>query len=119
MSDEKQDEISTHEEFEEAIAYAATVEQDTADVAGVEIAESPDDTMSDVLADWWRRVKVGDLGSLPIIIGLLILFALFYWLEPLFFSPRNFVNLLLQMAGVTTIAIGVGSSSACRKATAG
>ena len=79
----------------------------TADVAGVAIAESPDETFGDVLADWWRRVKVGDLGSLPIIFGLLILFALFYWLEPLFFSPRNFVNLLLQMAGVTTIAIGV------------
>jgi D-xylose transport system permease protein len=107
MSEENKEDVTTHEEFEEAIAYAATVEQDTADVAGVVIAESPDETFSDVLADWWRRVKVGDLGSLPIIIGLILIGLIFYILEPLFFSPRNFVNLLLQMAGVTTIAIGV------------
>lgn len=107
MSEEKNEEITTHEEFQEAVEYAASVEQDTADVAGVVIAETPDDSLSDILADWWRRVKVGDLGSLPIIIGLLIIALIFGAIQPLFFSPRNFVNLLLQMAGVTTIAIGV------------
>jgi D-xylose transport system permease protein len=107
MSEQNNDEISTREEFEEAVAYAATVNQETADVAGVVIAESPDETMGDVLADWWRRVKVGDLGSLPIIVGLMIIAVIFYIAEPLFFSPRNFVNLLLQMAGITTIAIGI------------
>ncbi len=107
MSEETQKDVVTQEEIQETVAYAASVEQDTADVAGVIIAESPDETIGDVLADWWRRVKVGDLGSLPIIIGLLIIGLIFYILEPLFFSPRNFVNLLLQMAGITTIAIGV------------
>lgn len=106
MSQQSKEEI-TQEDIREAVNYAASVEQDTADVAGVIIAESPDETISDVLADWWRRVKVGDLGSLPIIVGLLLIGVIFYVLEPLFFSPRNFVNLLLQMAGVTTIAIGV------------
>jgi len=107
MSEKQQEEISTPDEFKEALAYAATVEQETAPVAGVVNAETPDETMSDVLADWWRRVKVGDLGSLPIIVGLLIIAIIFYTQEPLFFSPRNFVNLLLQMAGIVTIAIGV------------
>ena len=107
MSEEKNEDITTHEEFEEAVEYAVSVEQDTADVAGVRVAETPDETMSDILADWWRRVKVGDLGSLPIIIGLLLIAVIFGAIQPLFFSPRNFVNLLLQMAGVTTIAIGV------------
>jgi D-xylose transport system permease protein len=107
MSDEIRDDNSTHEEFKEAVAYAASVEQETAEVAGVVIAETPDETFSDVLADWWRRVKVGDLGSLPIIIGLLLIAIIFYTQQPLFFSPRNFVNLLLQMAGIVTIAIGV------------
>jgi len=107
MSKENQDEITTPEEFQEAVAYAATVQQETADVAGVVVAESPDETMNDVFADWWRRVKVGDLGSLPIIVGLMIIAIIFYIQEPLFFSPRNFVNLLLQMAGIVTIAIGV------------
>lgn len=67
----------------------------------------PEQTLGDVFRDWWRRVKVGDLGSLPIIIGLIIIAVIFGIAEPLFFSARNFVNLLLQMAGIATIAIGV------------
>ena len=59
MSDETKKETTTQKEIQETIAYAASVEQDTAEVAGVVIAETPDDTIGDVLADWWRRVKVG------------------------------------------------------------
>ena len=72
MSEETKEETTTQEDIQEAIAYAASVEQDTAEVAGVVIAETPDDTIGDVLADWWRRVKVGDLGSLPIIIAFVL-----------------------------------------------
>lgn len=64
-------------------------------------------SLTEYISDWLRRVRQGDLGSLPIIIGLGIIFILFGILEPLFFSSRNFVNMLLQMAGITTIAIGV------------
>ncbi len=58
--------------------------------------------------NWWVRVKAGDLGSLPIIIGLVAIAAIFGTLsDGIFFRPRNFVNLLLQMSGMTAIAIGV------------
>lgn len=40
-------------------------------------------------------------------IGLVLLALLFGSLESNFYTERNFVNLLLQMAGYTTIAIGV------------
>lgn len=83
------------------------IQQDIAEVEGVALASATEDSMTDVLRDWWRRVRVGDLGSLPIIIGLVIIAIIFGLAEPLFFSSRNFVNLLLQMAGVATIAIGV------------
>lgn len=56
---------------------------------------------------WWRRVRAGDLGSLPIIFGLVAIAIIFGLRDPIFFVPRNFVNLLLQMAGITTIAIGI------------
>lgn len=59
------------------------------------------------LENWWQRVRSGDLGSLPIIVGFILIAAVFGTLEPLFFSARNFVNLLLQMSGLTAIAIGV------------
>lgn len=58
--------------------------------------------------NWFKRVKAGDLGSLPIIIGLVAIAIIFGTLsEGIFFRPRNFVNLLLQMSGMTAIAIGV------------
>ena len=56
---------------------------------------------------WVARLRVGDWGALPIFIGLGALALLFGTLEPNFYTAQNFVNLLLQMAGVTSIAIGV------------
>ncbi len=83
------------------------IEQETASVAGVRLAEAKEETFGDYMRGWWLRVRAGDLGSLPIVAGLILIALVFGVLEPLFFSPRNFVNLLLQMAGMTTIAIGV------------
>jgi D-xylose transport system permease protein len=54
-----------------------------------------------------QRVRSGDIGSLPIIIGLIIIAVIFQSLNENYLTPRNFVNLIVQMAGITTIAIGV------------
>ena len=56
---------------------------------------------------WRIRVKSGDLGSLPLIIGLVLIVIVFGFAEEVFITPRNFTNLLLQMSGIATIAIGV------------
>jgi D-xylose transport system permease protein len=56
---------------------------------------------------WRIRVKSGDLGSLPLIVGLALIIIVFGFAEEVFITPRNFTNLLLQMAGIATIAIGV------------
>ena len=52
-------------------------------------------------------MKSGDLGSLPIILGLIAIAFIFQMLNQNYLTPRNFVNLIVQMAGITTIAIGV------------
>jgi D-xylose transport system permease protein len=59
------------------------------------------------LAHWWRGVRAGELGSLPIIVGLVVIAIVFGMLDETFFEERNFTNLLLQMAATATIAIGV------------
>jgi D-xylose transport system permease protein len=56
---------------------------------------------------WWNGVRAGELGSLPIIVGLIVIFVVFGILEDNFLTERNFTNLVLQMAAVATIAIGV------------
>ncbi len=53
------------------------------------------------------RLRSGDLGSLPVVVGLVLIWGVFYALEPAFLSSRNLVNLSLQMVAVGTIAIGV------------
>jgi D-xylose transport system permease protein len=71
-------------------------------------AEEPSpDTMSGYVHLWLQRVRAGDLGSLPIVVGLVVIFAIFGIAEDKFLTERNFTNLLLQMAAIATIAIGI------------
>ena len=63
--------------------------------------------LSELGRGWLTRLKTGDWGALPIFITLAALALLFWSLEENFATERNFVNLLLQMAGVTAIAMGV------------
>ncbi len=83
------------------------IEQETAPVEDVLLNGAEENSLGSYFGDWGRRFRSGDLGSLPIIMGLAIIAIIFYILNDLFFSSRNLVNLLLQMAPITTIAIGV------------
>ncbi len=65
------------------------------------------DTLSGYIHLWWQGVKFGEIGSLPIIIGLGVIVVIFGILDTTFLSERNFTNLLLQMSYVAIIAIGV------------
>jgi D-xylose transport system permease protein len=64
-------------------------------------------TVSGYMRVWWQGVRAGELGSLPIIVGLVIIVITFTLLTDNFFSERNFTNLILQMAAVATMAIGI------------
>jgi D-xylose transport system permease protein len=63
--------------------------------------------LSDIARRRWEALKAGDVGSFPIVIGLALIVAFFYSRNENFLSAGNFTNLMTQMAGVTTIAIGV------------
>jgi D-xylose transport system permease protein len=56
---------------------------------------------------WWQGIRAGELGSLPIVLGLGVIVVVFGLLDDTFLTERNFTNLLLQMCGIATIAIGV------------
>jgi ABC-type xylose transport system permease subunit len=53
------------------------------------------------------RLRTGDLGSLPVVLGLIIIWGVFQSLNSSFLSSRNLVNLTLQSAAAGTIAIGI------------
>jgi D-xylose transport system permease protein len=65
------------------------------------------ETLSGYMRLWWQGVRAGELGTLPIIVGLVLIALTFGILEENFLTERNFTNLLLQMAAVATMAIGV------------
>ncbi|MGZ8630313.1 MAG: sugar ABC transporter permease [Actinomycetota bacterium] len=56
---------------------------------------------------WWQKVKAGELGALPIVVGLVAIVIVFGFLNETFLTDRNFTNLLLQMSPVATLAIGI------------
>lgn len=59
------------------------------------------------VAAFLDRVKSGDLGSLPVIVGLVIIWTVFTMLNPIFLSPNNLVNLLFDCSTVGIIALGI------------
>ena len=69
--------------------------------------QAPEQSLSAYMHEWWQGVKFGELGSLPLILGLGIIVVTFGLLDDTFLTERNFTNLLLQTAAVATIAIGV------------
>jgi D-xylose transport system permease protein len=59
------------------------------------------------LHDYWGRVRGGDIGSLPAILGLIVLCLIFGIARDTFFSAGNFANLFSQGAAVIFIAMGL------------
>lgn len=53
------------------------------------------------------RVKSGDLGFLPVIIGLLIICTVFQILNPVFLSSSNLANLLFDSSTIGVISLGI------------
>lgn len=57
--------------------------------------------------DYWARIKSGDIGSLPAVLGLIALCIVFGVMSDVFLTPGNFANLLTQAASVIVIAMGL------------
>ncbi|HEV7191947.1 MAG TPA: hypothetical protein VGN35_01995, partial [Jatrophihabitantaceae bacterium] len=60
--------------------------------------------VGDAVTAFSHRVRGGDLGALPVVVGLVLIWAVFQLLNPTFLSPQNLVNLAVQCAAVGTIA---------------
>lgn len=72
-----------------------------------ETVESGRSRLAGVFSDLRSRLSGGSLGSLPVVVGLVLIWGIFQALNPSFLSADNLVNLTLQCAAVGTIAIGV------------
>lgn len=66
-----------------------------------------DEGISGEIRAFIDRVRSGDLGMLPVIVGLLLISTVFSTLNPVFLAPNNLVNLLFDAAAVGFISLGV------------
>lgn len=65
------------------------------------------DTIGSTIGAFVDRVRSGDLGSLPVVVGLLIICTAFQSLNPVFLAPDNLVNLLFDCSTVGVISLGI------------
>ncbi len=65
------------------------------------------ETLKGATSNYLSRVKSGDIGSLPAVLGLISLIAVFGAMSEFFLTNRNFANLLTQAAPVMVIAMGL------------
>ena len=75
----------------------------------VDIAAAGDSAgVGQAMGDYFRRIKGGDVGSLPAVLGLIALVLIFSVLQgDTFFTALNFANLLNQGTAIIVLAMGL------------
>ena len=64
-------------------------------------------TVADQFNAYIRRVRGGDMGSLPALAGLIVLGVLFTSLDSVFFSKTNIANLMTQTAALMMLSMAL------------
>jgi D-xylose transport system permease protein len=95
---------------DQAGSVAVAREPDAADAAAADIAlTSAPEVLADSLGEytriWLRRVRNGESGALPVIIGLIAIGAYFQISQHAFLSAANIANLMSQAGWIITIAM--------------
>jgi D-xylose transport system permease protein len=73
-----------------------------------DIQEETGGSIGAAAREYWTRVKGGDMGSLPAIIGVVALVVIFGIMEgDTFLSKGNFANLINQGAAIMVLAMGL------------
>ncbi|QKG26135.1 sugar ABC transporter permease [Actinomadura verrucosospora] len=71
-------------------------------------ADSREHDVRSALLDYWGRIRAGELGALPAILGLAALVVLFTALRPnTFLSNQNIANLCTQALPIVILAMGL------------
>jgi D-xylose transport system permease protein len=71
------------------------------------IGSGHEGSLKDQVSQFFMRAKGGEMGSLPAILGFIILAILFSFLSPVFLTAINFANFFTQAATLITLAMGL------------
>ncbi len=63
------------------------------------------DSLGEYVKIWWSRVRSGESGALPVILGLVAIVIYFQARSSLFLSAGNLVNLITQAAWIVMLGM--------------
>ncbi|MFG2999738.1 sugar ABC transporter permease [Streptomyces sp. NPDC048340] len=63
--------------------------------------------LSGYVNEFGRKLKAGDLGSVPVVLGLIIIWTIFQSLNSNFLSPENLTNIAITMVATGMMAVGI------------
>src|ERR1700760_2026583 len=87
----------------------ADLRQPEDDVIAAAQAGAPAELLADSVGAYVgilaKRIRSGESGALPVIVGLTVI-VIFFWVKnPVFMTPRNLVNLMTQSAFIITLGM--------------
>jgi D-xylose transport system permease protein len=78
-----------------------------ADESGFSTDREQSTTLGEAVSAYVRRVRGGDMGSLPAVLGLVALFIVFGLANDRFLSALNMANLITQAGAIVVLAMGL------------
>jgi D-xylose transport system permease protein len=91
---------------DDRLVSEAEREEGTVDLATIPVGgELVADSLPDYVRAWFARLRAGESGKLPVIIGMVIIAVIFQTLNSKFLTAGNMVNLLVQGAVFMLLAM--------------
>jgi D-xylose transport system permease protein len=84
---------------------AREADEIASDAAAVAAPEVIADSLGEYIKIWWARVRGGDSGFLPVLLGLAAIVIYFQARNSLFLSAGNLVNLMTQAAWIVMLGM--------------
>ncbi len=87
---------------------SSAIDESNPGAPGAFAIDSPQATTLGIsVRDYLNRLRGGDMGSLPALLGLVVLFAVFTGLHDNFLNTYNMANLVIQSASIIVLAMGL------------
>ncbi|MEU6816131.1 sugar ABC transporter permease [Streptomyces sp. NPDC046860] len=94
----------------EPAAEAAAVNPEAAPGAGVAVDPRllvREQGLAGYVGEFKRKMKAGDLGSMPVVVGLIVIWIIFQSLNSNFLTAGNLSDISVAMVGTGMIAVGI------------
>ena len=92
---------------DDAGAGAGTTTDHTSSPGGFDNDNVQAHSIGDSATEYLNRLRGGDMGSLPAILGLVFLFVVFSSLNDRFLTTYNMANLVIQAGSIIVLAMGI------------